>query len=247
MPERGVETRAAFDFGRAHSASRSGRTGARHRASAGHHRRSPRRRALRRDREAGRRSGSPARLVVGLPLGPDGARAPADAAARSASRASWRAASRLPVTLVDERLYVGRGRRALARDGRGGRKRQATSHPVAAQLILQDLLDRHALPDAETLCAELVRAAAAARHAGDRRWSASTPAAPGSPSACTASSASTLPLGPARHLVLPRRLPASRACTSGAKRQQDPVRRRRAPTSCWSTTCSTPGARCARR
>ena len=91
----------------------------------------------------------------------------------------------LPVALVDERYTLGRGR-----NPRPARRReeQARVDAVAAQIILQEYFDDQ-LPDAEELCAQLaaeLQAAASGRRRAHGR--ASTPAAPGSPSGCTASS-----------------------------------------------------------
>lgn len=85
----------------------------------------------------------PARLVVGLPLGMDGA---PHALTRRAQRFARQLEGRygLPVTLVDERLSSAEAEERLRAMGRGGRADKHLAHPVAAQVILQDFLDRHA-------------------------------------------------------------------------------------------------------
>jgi putative Holliday junction resolvase len=84
-------------------------------------------------------SGSP-QLVVGLPLCLDGT---AELTRRASGRPpAWGAS--LPVTLVDERLTSAEAEERLRAVGRGGRADKDLAHPVAAQIILQDFLDRHA-------------------------------------------------------------------------------------------------------
>ena len=85
----------------------------------------------------------PARLVVGLPLGLDGA---PHALTRRAQRFARQLEGRygLPVTLVDERLSSAEAEERLRAMGCGGRADKHLAHPVAAQVILQDFLDRHA-------------------------------------------------------------------------------------------------------
>jgi putative Holliday junction resolvase len=85
----------------------------------------------------------PALLVVGLPLGLDGE--PHELTRRAESFAR-RLEGRfgLPVTLVDERLSSVDAEERLRATGCGGRKHKDLVHPVAAQVILQDWLDRHA-------------------------------------------------------------------------------------------------------
>jgi putative Holliday junction resolvase len=85
----------------------------------------------------------PARLVVGLPLSLDGA---PHALTRRAQRFARQLEGRfgLPVTLVDERLSSAEAEERLRAIGRGGRAHKHLAHPVAAQVILQDFLDRHA-------------------------------------------------------------------------------------------------------
>lgn len=85
----------------------------------------------------------PARLVVGLPLALDGA--PHDLT-RRARRFARQLEGRfgLPVTLVDERLTSAEAEERLRAIGRGARADRELAHPVAAQVILQDFLDRHA-------------------------------------------------------------------------------------------------------
>ena len=85
----------------------------------------------------------PARLVVGLPLALDGT---PHALTRRAQRFARQLEGRfgLPVTLVDERLTSAEAGERLRAIGRGGRLDKDLAHPVAAQVILQDFLDRHA-------------------------------------------------------------------------------------------------------
>lgn len=85
----------------------------------------------------------PTRLVVGLPLGLDGA---PHELTRRAQRFARQLEGRfgLPVTLVDERLTSAEAEERLRALGRGGRAAKDLAHPVAAQVILQDYLDRHA-------------------------------------------------------------------------------------------------------
>jgi putative Holliday junction resolvase len=85
----------------------------------------------------------PARLVVGLPLDLDGA---PHALTRRARRFARQLEGRfgLPVTLVDERLSSAEAESRLRAIGRGRRADKDLTHPVAAQVILQDFLDRHA-------------------------------------------------------------------------------------------------------
>jgi putative Holliday junction resolvase len=85
----------------------------------------------------------PSALVVGLPLGLDGEPHELTRRARSFAR---RLEGRfgLPVRLVDERLSSADAEERLRAIGRGGRRHKALTHPVAAQVILQDWLDRNA-------------------------------------------------------------------------------------------------------
>jgi putative Holliday junction resolvase len=85
----------------------------------------------------------PARLVVGLPLALDGT---PHELTRRAQRFARQLEGRfgLPVTLVDERLTSAEAEERLREIGRGGRDGKDLAHPVAAQVILQDFLDRHA-------------------------------------------------------------------------------------------------------
>jgi putative Holliday junction resolvase len=85
----------------------------------------------------------PALLVVGLPLALDGAPHELTGRARAFAR-RLEARFRLPVALVDERLTSVDAGERLRAIGRGGRKHKDLAHPVAAQVILQDWLDRHA-------------------------------------------------------------------------------------------------------
>jgi putative Holliday junction resolvase len=85
----------------------------------------------------------PARLVVGLPLSLDGA---PHELTRRAQRFARQLEGRfgLAVTLVDERLSSVEAEERLRAIGRGGRADKDLAHPIAAQVILQDFLDRHA-------------------------------------------------------------------------------------------------------
>jgi putative Holliday junction resolvase len=85
----------------------------------------------------------PARLVVGLPLALDGT---PHELTRRAQRFARQLEGRfgLPVTLVDERLSSAEAEERLRAIGRGARADKQLAHPVAAQVILQDFLDRHA-------------------------------------------------------------------------------------------------------
>ena len=85
----------------------------------------------------------PALLVVGLPLALDGA---PHELTRRAQAFARRLEGRfgLPVALVDERLSSADAEERLRAIGRGGRKHKDLAHPVAAQVILQDWLDRNA-------------------------------------------------------------------------------------------------------
>jgi putative Holliday junction resolvase len=85
----------------------------------------------------------PARLVVGLPLALDGTPHELTRRARRFAR-QLEGRFGLPVTLVDERLTSAEAEERLRAIGRGGRADKDLTHPVAAQVILQDFLDRHA-------------------------------------------------------------------------------------------------------
>ncbi len=79
----------------------------------------------------------PMRLVVGLPLGPEGERHElAGRVERFARQLEGRFG--VPVTLVDERLSSAEAGERLRAIGRGGRRHKRLEHPVAAQVILQD-------------------------------------------------------------------------------------------------------------
>lgn len=82
----------------------------------------------------------PTRLIVGLPLSPDGE--PHDLT-RKAERFARRLEGRfgLPVTLQDERFSSVEAESRLRAIGRGGRRHKFLSHSVAAQVILQAYLD----------------------------------------------------------------------------------------------------------
>ena len=80
-------------------------------------------------------------LVVGLPLTMKGERGvQAEKASTFARQLQERVA--VPVHLVDERLTTVEGERALRATNTSRRKRKATIDQVAAQLILQQYLDR---------------------------------------------------------------------------------------------------------
>jgi putative Holliday junction resolvase len=81
--------------------------------------------------------------VVGLPLALDGAPHELTRRARRFAR-QLEGRFGLPVTLVDERLTSAEAEERLRAIGRGGRADKDLTHPVAAQVILQDFLDRHA-------------------------------------------------------------------------------------------------------
>jgi putative Holliday junction resolvase len=85
----------------------------------------------------------PARLVVGLPLALDGT---PHELTRRAQRFARQLEGRfgLPVTLVDERLTSAEAEERLRTLGRRGPADKDLAHPLAAQVILQDFLDRHA-------------------------------------------------------------------------------------------------------
>jgi putative Holliday junction resolvase len=88
---------------------------------------------------------TPALLVVGLPLSLDGEAHALTKRARGFAR-RLEARFALPVALVDERLSSADARERLRAIGRGGRQHKNLTHPVAAQVILQDWLDSHAAP-----------------------------------------------------------------------------------------------------
>jgi putative Holliday junction resolvase len=81
------------------------------------------------------------RIVVGLPTRLDGSQGPEAAAARALAD-ELRAASRLPVELVDERLTTAAAERSLIASGMRRQKRRANIDRVAAALLLQTHLDR---------------------------------------------------------------------------------------------------------
>jgi putative Holliday junction resolvase len=80
-------------------------------------------------------------LVVGLPYRMDGSEGPEAKAARALAQ-ELRRGSRLPVSMVDERLTSVAAERALLAGGRRRRDRRRLSDQVAAALILQTHLDR---------------------------------------------------------------------------------------------------------
>jgi putative Holliday junction resolvase len=82
-----------------------------------------------------------ARIVVGLPKRLDGSRGPEAKAAQELA-AAVRAASGLPVELVDERLTTVAAERSLIAGGMRRDKRRLSVDRVAATLMLQAHLDR---------------------------------------------------------------------------------------------------------
>jgi putative holliday junction resolvase len=85
----------------------------------------------------------PARLVVGLPLSPEGG---VHDLTRKVERFARQLEGRfgLPVTLQDERLSSVEAESRLRAIGRGGRRHKNLTHPVAAQVILQSYFDEAA-------------------------------------------------------------------------------------------------------
>jgi putative Holliday junction resolvase len=85
----------------------------------------------------------PARLVVGLPLGPEGEDRPMS---RKSRRFGHELSARLglPVEFIDERLSSAAAEETLRASGRGGRQHKHHAHALAAQIILQAWLDEHA-------------------------------------------------------------------------------------------------------
>lgn len=81
------------------------------------------------------------RIIVGLPRRMDGSYGPEAKAARELAT-KLRAASRLPVELVDERLTTVAAERSLREGNVRGRARRASVDRVAATLLLQSHLDR---------------------------------------------------------------------------------------------------------
>ena len=89
------------------------------------------------------------RLVVGEPRGLDGGRGEAAARARRFAERLGRATG-LPCELVDEALTSVEAAERLAGAGVDVRRRPGAVDAVAAQIVLQEALDRHraAAPDA---------------------------------------------------------------------------------------------------
>jgi putative Holliday junction resolvase len=83
------------------------------------------------------------RVVVGLPKRMDGSSGPEAAAARVLADAIRRA-TRLPVTMVDERLSSRSAERVLLEGGVSRARRRQLSDRVAAVIILQSYLDSEA-------------------------------------------------------------------------------------------------------
>ena len=85
----------------------------------------------------------PARLVVGLPLAPDGAEQQMTVRARRFAR-QLSARFGLPVDLADERLSSASAEEGLRAAGRGGAKHKQLVHAEAARIILQSYFDESA-------------------------------------------------------------------------------------------------------
>lgn len=83
----------------------------------------------------------PARFVVGLPIHMDGGEHALAARARRFGRA-LESRFRRPVEYADERLSSAEAEDRLRAAGRGGQAHRTLAHPLAAQIILQDWLDR---------------------------------------------------------------------------------------------------------
>ncbi len=83
------------------------------------------------------------RTVVGLPKRMDGSSGPEAAAARRLADAIRRQ-TRLPVTMVDERLSSRSAERVLLEGGVSRARRRQLSDRVAAVIILQSYLDSEA-------------------------------------------------------------------------------------------------------
>jgi putative Holliday junction resolvase len=81
------------------------------------------------------------RIIVGLPRRLDGTRGP-EAAAAERIAAEVRAASRLPVETVDERLTTAAAEQSLIEGGVSRERRRQSIDRVAATLLLQSHLDR---------------------------------------------------------------------------------------------------------
>ena len=81
------------------------------------------------------------RIIVGLPRRLDGSRGP-EAASAERLAAEIRAAARLPVETVDERLTTAEAERSLIEGGVSREKRRLSIDRVAATLLLQSHLDR---------------------------------------------------------------------------------------------------------
>jgi putative Holliday junction resolvase len=85
----------------------------------------------------------PERLLVGMPLAPDGAEhAMAGRVRRFAQQLAAR--YRLPVAFADERFSSAAAEETLRETGRGGRKGKHLVHAFAAKTILQSYLDESA-------------------------------------------------------------------------------------------------------
>ena len=86
------------------------------------------------------REWQPQRLLVGLPLAPDGAEHDMTRRAKRFARA-LEGRFRLPVALADERLSSASAKTTLRESGRGGREHKREVHALAAQVILQSYLE----------------------------------------------------------------------------------------------------------
>jgi putative Holliday junction resolvase len=87
----------------------------------------------------------PEKLLVGMPLAPDGAEhAMAGRVGRFARQLAAR--YRLPVAFADERFSSAAAEETLREAGRGGRKDKHLAHALAAKTILQGYLDAGAPP-----------------------------------------------------------------------------------------------------
>ena len=86
------------------------------------------------------REWQPQRLLVGLPLAPDGAEHEMTRRARRFAR-QLEARFRLPVEFADERLSSAAAEATLRESGRGARRHKHAVHALAAQVILQSHLN----------------------------------------------------------------------------------------------------------
>lgn len=84
----------------------------------------------------------PVRLIIGLPLGMDGGEHELTRRARRFGR-QLEGRFGVPVAFVDERLTSAEAEAQLRSAGLGGRTHKSLSHPIAAQIILQNYFDDH--------------------------------------------------------------------------------------------------------